>query len=463
MGVARKLAEGITGLGPDIMTDEVTQWTLYGLLDYMAVTLAGSDEPCTEIAAKVLGSGSVGKSLIFGKADRMNALDAALVNGTAAHAHDFDDMNNSLGGHPAAVLLPAIFAVGEEIGASGAALLHAYTVGFETQARIGKGVHLHHYEKGWHPTSTLGTFGATAACCALLKLNVDQTEKAMAIAASFASGIKSNFGTMVKPLHAGLACRNGVMAARFAEAGFDGSPEAFEHSQGFFEVYNGAGTYDIDKIFDGFGDPLDILDPGIAVKQYPCCGSTHSSADAAITMYNRDSVPLDQIKHVDVWTHPRRLKHTNRPDPQGVLDAKFSVQYVVSRCLLEGRVILDHFEEGAYNDPTVRSLMNKLDAAPHPDMDPASYDHFGAEIRIEKTDGTMVTERVKVSRGRTTADPIPAEKMKAKFDACAARVMSADQANAVYAAIQGIQTCPDIREFVAVVENGENSAVQAAE
>jgi hypothetical protein len=133
------------------MTDEVTQWTLYGLLDYMAVTLAGSDEPCTEIAAKVLGSGSVGKSLIFGKADRMNALDAALVNGTAAHAHDFDDMNNSLGGHPAAVLLPAIFAVGEEIGASGAALLHAYTVGFETQARIGKGVHLHHYGKRLAP------------------------------------------------------------------------------------------------------------------------------------------------------------------------------------------------------------------------------------------------------------------------------------------------------------------------
>lgn len=463
MGIARKLAENITALRPDILTDEVKGWALYGLLDYMAVTLAGSDEPCAEIAAKVLGGGSVGQSLIFGKADRMSALDAALINGTASHAHDFDDMNNSMGGHPSAVLYPAIFAVAEETGATGKDVLHAYVVGFETQARIGRGVHMHHYEKGWHPTSTMGTFGATAACCTLLKLDVETVERAMAIAASMASGIKSNFGTMTKPLHAGLACRNGVMAARMAEAGFVGSPEAFEHSQGFFEVYNSAGTYDIDRIFDGFGDPLDILDPGIAVKQYPCCGSTHSAADVAIGLYDREGVPLDQIKHVDVWTHPRRLKHTNRPDPQGVLDAKFSVQYVVSRCLLEGRVILEHFDEGAYNDSTVRSLMDKLDAAPHPDMDPASYDHYGAEVRIEKSDGTIVSDRVKMARGRTTADPIPADKMKAKFDACAARIMSADQAGAVYAAIQGIENCADIREFAAVLENGDAAKVEAAE
>ena len=120
---------------------------------------------------------------------------------------------------------------------------------------------MHHYEKGWHPTSTMGTFGATAACCTLLKMTPKQIERALAIAASMASGLKSNFGTMTKPLHAGLACRNGIQAAKLAEAGFVGSPNAFEHSQGFFEVYNGNGTYDIEKIFDSFGDPLDILQP----------------------------------------------------------------------------------------------------------------------------------------------------------------------------------------------------------
>jgi 2-methylcitrate dehydratase PrpD len=464
MGIARRYAENIAAMGPEIMTDEVVKWTHYGLLDYMAVILAGSDEPCAEIAAKVMGTGSDGDCLIFGKSDRARAVDAALINGTAAHAHDFDDMNNSLGGHPTAVLLPAIFAIAEEIGASGKDVLHAYVVGFETQARTGKGVHLHHYEKGWHPTATLGTFGATAACCTLLGLNEDQIENAMAMAASMASGLKSNFGTSVKPLHAGLACRNGVMAARLAESGFDAAPDAFEHSQGFFEVYNGKGTYDADKIFDGWGTaPLDILAPGIAVKQYPCCGSTHAPAECAIALYEREGVPAEQIKHIDVWSHPRRLKHTNTPDPQGVLDAKFSVQYVVARCLLEGRVILDHFEEGAYNDPAVRALMAKLDAAPDPTKDPASNDHYGAEVRIEKTDGSIVSERVKIARGRTTADPIPADKMKAKFDACAARIMSADKANAVYSAIQGIDDCKDIRAFTAVVENGAAEKVQAAE
>lgn len=463
MGFARRMAEGIVGLNSKIMTEEVNHWAVYGLLDYMAVTLAGSDEPCTEIALKVLGNGSIGKSLIYGKTHRMSALDAALINGTASHAHDFDDMNNSMGGHPSAVLLPAILALAEETHATGEQVMHAYVVGFETQACLGKGVNMHHYEKGWHPTSTMGTFGATAACCTLLKMTPKQIERALAIAASMASGLKSNFGTMTKPLHAGLACRNGIQAAKLAEAGFVGSPNAFEHSQGFFEVYNGNGTYDIEKIFDSFGDPLDILQPGIAIKQYPCCGSTHSAADVAIELYENESIPINQIKHVDIWTHPRRLKHTNRPDPQGVLDAKFSVQYVVSRCLAEGRVILDHFEEGAFNDANIRSLMQRVDAAPHPEMKPESYDHFGAEVRIEKVDGSLVSRRTEAARGRTTSDPIPADKMKEKFETCAKRVMSVDQVAKVHSAIIHIAQCDDIATFAKIVENESTKLNHAAE
>ena len=463
MGFAKQFAERIGSLGSDILDEKVKRWVIYGLLDYVAVTLAGSNEPCTEIARKVFGQGSVGKSLIYGKADRMSALDAALVNGTASHAHDFDDMNNSLGGHPSAVLFPAILALAEDTNATGKEIMHAYVVGFETQARLGKAVHMHHYEKGWHPTSTLGTFGATAACCTLLKMAPAQIENAIAIAASMASGIKSNFGTMTKPLHAGLACRNGIQAACLAQAGFMGAPDAFEHSQGFFEVYNGSGNYNIDKAFDGFGDPLDILDPGIAIKQYPCCGSTHSAADVAIELYEDEEIPIDEIKHVDVWTHPRRLKHTNKPNPQGVLDAKFSVQYVVSRCLLEGRVVLEHFEEGAYNDPTVRLLMGRLKAAPHPDMDPESYDHFGAEVRVEKEDGTLVVRATKAARGRSSSDPISVDKMRAKFDTCAARVLPLEQRNAVYNAIQTVEECDSIRAFSSLIENRDADLTRAAE
>ena len=205
------------------------------------------------------------------------------------------------------------------------------------------------------------------------------------------------------------------------------------------------------------------MDPGIAIKQYPCCGSTHSAADVAIELYEDEKIPIDEIKHVDVWTHPRRLKHTNKPNPQGVLDAKFSVQYVVSRCLLEGRVILEHFENGAYNDSTVRLLMGRLKAAPHPNMDPESYDHFGAEVRVEKEDGTVVVRATKAARGRSTSDPISAEKMRAKFHTCAARVLPSEQADALYDAIQAIKECDSIRTFSSLVENGSADLICAAE
>lgn len=464
MSIARDYARHITGMTRDIMTEEVTGWTLYGLLDYVAVTLAGCNEPGVGIATRVLAPGSRGPSLVFGKTDRMAPADAALINGTAAHALDFDDLNNPTGGHPSVVILPALFALAEETGAVGLDLLHAYAVGFETIARTGRGVHMHHYEKGWHPTATLGTFGATAACCTLLGLDTERTAHAMAIATSMAAGIKSNFGTPVKPLHAGLACRNGVLAARLAEEGFTGAPDAFEHSQGFFEVYNGAGTYDIARIFDGWGTAqLEIVHPGIGIKQYPCCGSTHPVADAAIALRAREALTPDRIRSIHVGIHPRRLKHTDRPDPQTELEAKFSVQYVAARSLIEGRIVLQHFENRAFDDPDVRDLMSRVTAAPHPDMDPASLDQYGAEVRVETADGRTVSERVKAARGRTADDPIPADGMKTKYDSCALRALSPDRAEAVYTAIRAFADCTDIRRFTALLEPGTGAAKSAAE
>src|SRR5205814_1903781 len=155
--------------------------------------------------------------------------DAALVNGTAAHALDFDDVSNSLGGHPSAPILPAIFALGEvldrpEKPVGGRDFITAYVAGFETETRIARGVHFHHYEKGWHPTATLGVFGAAAASCHLLGLDRAKTAQALAIAASLASGIKANFGTMTKPLHVGHTARNGLFAALLARDGFTANP-----------------------------------------------------------------------------------------------------------------------------------------------------------------------------------------------------------------------------------------------
>src|SRR3954468_7634134 len=165
------IAERIGAIRYEGLPAEAVRWAKAAILDTVGVTLAGAAEPCARIAAGVLGLGqSGGECLIFGSGQRATALDAALINGTAAHALDFDDVSNSLGGHPSAPILPAIFALGEILDSTGREFIAAYVAGFETETRIGRGVNLHHYEKGWHPTATLGVFGA-AACCHLMGLD----------------------------------------------------------------------------------------------------------------------------------------------------------------------------------------------------------------------------------------------------------------------------------------------------
>jgi len=158
----------------------------------------------------------------------------------------------------------------------------AYVAGFETETRIARAVNFHHYDKGWHPTATLGVFGAAAAAARLSGLSAAQTATALAIAASFASGLKANFGTMTKPLHVGQCAQNGVMAALLAREGMTASHDAFEHRQGFFDVFNGVGNYDAGAVLRDWAEPLDIVTPGIAIKRYPCCGSTHPAIDAML-------------------------------------------------------------------------------------------------------------------------------------------------------------------------------------
>lgn len=221
MGFALELAKRITALRYEDLPPEAAHWAKIGILDTVGVTLAGADDPSATIVAGVL-SGN-GPSLVLGTSKRTHPLDAALVNGTASHALDFDDCNNTLGGHPSAPILPALFALADETGASGRDFITAYVAGFETECKISLGVNFYQYTRGWHPTTTIGVFGAAAACAKLLKLDDERTATALAIAASLASGIKSNFGTYVKPLHIGHCARNGLFAALIARDDVDGA------------------------------------------------------------------------------------------------------------------------------------------------------------------------------------------------------------------------------------------------
>ena len=347
-------------------------------------------------------------------------------------------------------ILPALFALADETGATGKDFIAAYVAGFETECKLSMAVNFHQYTKGWHPTTTIGVFGGAAACAHLLKLSVEKTATALSIAASLAAGVKSNFGTMTKPLHVGHCARSGLFAALLARDGFTAGDTAFEHKQGYFEVFNGAGNYDAAKAFTTWANPLDIARPGIAIKQYPCCGSTHPAIDCMIELVQKHKLTPDNVARIESWTHTRRLEHTNRPDPQSSLDAKFSVQYTLARALKNCTVKLEHFEGDHWKDPATRAILPKIHVATYTtDQFPAD-NHFGAEVKVTMTDGRVVSTKTDQALGRSVDKPLPADRLKEKFDNCAARALSTDNVARLYAAIQDFENAKDVREIAAL-------------
>lgn len=453
MAIAQDLATRIADLDHGDLPDEAIHWAKIAILDTVGVGLAGANEDCVTILERATATDAGGPCQLFGKTGRRGPLDAALINGTACHAHDFDDCNDTLGGHPTAPILPALFALAEETGAAGNDILLAYVAGFETETAIARGVHFHHYEKGWHPTATLGTFGAAAACARLMGLSVAQIETALALCVSFAAGVKANFGTMTKPLHVGQSSRAGLLAARLAREGFTANRDAFEHSQGFFEVFNGAGNFDASRVLEGWAEPLNIISPGIVIKQYPCCGSTHPAIDAMLALVRDHGLTPDGVAHIESATHARRLKHTDRPNPQTGLEAKFSIQYCLARALRDGRVTLDHFEGDAHLDSDVRHIMDRVEAGAHHDSN-----HYSADVTVTTTDGRTVGKHVDQALGRGRRHPLPDDLLKAKFESCAGRVLPAGQVAHLREAIMGFDHMVGFARFAALLGAPDSGA-----
>jgi 2-methylcitrate dehydratase PrpD len=445
MSIATQLGERIVGMRFEDLPPEAVEWAKVSIIDTFGCALAGAREDAPRIAERVLtGAAGAGPSLLWGTARRAPVMDAAVINGTAAHALDYDDTNNSMAGHPSIALLPGFVALGEALGSSGKDVLNAFVAGWETQARIGRAVNMHHYEKGWHPTATLGVFGAAAGAALLLGLDARRTATALSIAASLSAGVKSNFGTMTKPLHAGQCARHGVYAARLAQEGFTAAPDAFEHPQGYFEVFNGAGNYAADKAVAGWAAPLDILVPGVGLKQYPCCASTHSAIDAMLILRERHGLRPETVAKIESVTHARALAHTNRPQPRSTLDAKFSVQYCVARALMHGEVNFGHFEGEAYRNADVQALLARIEARPH-DFQPGGMDeHYECHMHVTTLDGQRFTARVEQPL-RGPCNLAPPDRLEAKFRDCAARSLRPETIAPLYAALWELDACRDVR------------------
>ena len=461
MGIATDLARRIIEFQFEDIDPEALKWAKWGMLDTIGVTLAGAHEDCTKIIEQIHftdGALEGGPSLIFGTGRRTSALNAAVINGTAAHAIDFDDCNNTLGGHPSAPILPGLIALAEARHASGKDVLAAYLVGFETEAAIARVVNYYHYEKGWHPTATLGTFGATASACHLIGLNAEKTAVALGLAVSLAAGVKANFGTMTKPLHVGETTRSGLVAALLVEQGFTANKGAFEHAHGFLALFNGEGNYDVSRLLEDWADPFDIVVPGLAIKKYPCCGSTHPAIDAMLILREKHGLKEGDVTEIVSHTHPRRLKHTNRPNPQTALDAKFSVQYTIARALVDGCVVVENFEGDAFNDPRIRSVMSNITANSRPHAEPD--EHFFAEVTVKTKSGETFTQWVQQPEGRGPKYPLPPGALKAKFESCAIRVLTTAGVDQLHACIEGLDATEDINQMTEIIQRSRSDNSQ---
>lgn len=450
--IAQALAARIHAFGQADLTPKALQRARVLTLDTVAVALAGAGMECVETLCAVPGiADAPGPCTLIGRRGRVSMLDAALVNGTAAHALDYDDFSSVFGGHQSAPILPALFALAEAEGHGGAAVMTAYAIGVETEIRLARAVHFHHYDKGWHPTATLGTFGAAAASAHLMGLSEDQIATALALAVSQAAGVKANFGTMTKPFHVGQCARAGLLAALLARQGFTANPAAFEHGQGFFEVFNGAGTYDPARIFADWAAPLELEDDGIAIKPYPCCGSAHAAIRAALELRAQTGFDPAQIAQIEILPHPRRLPHTDKPWPKTDLEAKFSVQYLVARALMDGAVKLSHFDDTAIADPAIAALLANLVARPHPDMGDHSASQWAAEVSVTTHSGARLSHRIDDLMAGGGAVPATPAGLRDKFMDCAEAVGPADWADRLFEQLAGFDSAPSLGPVVAMM------------
>lgn len=448
MSFALDLARLVNRLSIDAMPAAAIHVAKFCIADTLGVALAGQDEPVVQITTRTLEvERAPGPCFIFGSDVRGTALDAALINGAAAHALDYDDCSTVMGGHPSAPVVSAVLALAEEVGASGKATIEAFIAGVETEIRLARGLLPHHYEKGWHPTSTLGVFGAAAACARLLKFDDEHLARTLAIAVSLSNGVKANFGTPTKPLHVGTAARGGLMAALLARDGLSANPNAFEQEQGFFDVFNGQGNFNMEAMLADRDGALELLSPGVAIKQHPCCGSAHSAVDAAIKL-RKTKGPLKaaDIESIETQTHARRLAHTNRPDPRTGLDAKFSVQYVTARALMEGIIRLDHFEGDAFMDPTIRGLLQRTVSRPHNE----SNEYLG-RVLVTLRNGTTLREEAVTPFGRGQDNPMSTDELKDKFMDCAIRAKPASVGRSAFEEVMMFDELPDVRRVTAIL------------
>ncbi len=431
------LAKKIHALHHIEIADKSRQVARQCLLDWFGCSLAGAHEPVTDIVAGELAHSNAGMCRLVGRTETANMVDAALINGTAGHALDYDDNSTMMMGHPSVSVMPVVIALAEELGSGGEDILRAIIAGHETEAMMGRYTGVQHYSGGFHATGTIGTFGAAAAASYLLDFSVDEIARTLSLAATQSAGLKAMFGTMGKPFHAGKAAANGLLAARLVKRGFDSRTDGLEAKQGFKHVFGG-GEETVAIKLDGFGEQIQ----NTTFKYHAACYGTHSAIEAMLD-YKRDH-DSDDIQSIDVYVPKMVLDMANIADPQQGLEAKFSLRQTIAMAAMGVDTAgLENFSDAMVKDQALITMRQKITVYGE---DGHGLDGLYARLVFTSADGAVEIEKnISTPLEDKNAQE---EKLKAKFKSMAGAFLDAPRADNLCDKIMNIESLAHIHEIM---------------
>lgn len=416
--------------------------------DTVGVIMAGIPEPVVDIVLHTLiEPGGRREARACLSSLYVSGPDAALIGGTAAHALDFDDQ--ALSGHTSAVLVPAILAESETLGSSGQAMVTAYLVGYEVWAELLRR-DANYHRKGWHPTSVFGAVAAAAAAASLRRLGPGQAAMALSIAASHAGGLAANFGTMTKPYHAGMAARNGVAAARLAQAGMSAADDALESPSGFLHAFSpGAFLYDADSPART-GHEWYLPRQRICIKRYATCYFMHRSFDTVVKMLAGRGLRPDDIAEIEVTMGRGQTTVLVNDRPQTGLQAKFSEHFAMAAAVILGRMGVKELTDAVVQRADIQAFFPKVKLVGTEEYDTRDPAHSPTErVRLRLVDGEIMDSGPILSLKGHANDPLGREELWAKFAECTADTHATAAARRLFDLLQAIEQLPSARHLPA--------------
>ena len=449
MGATETIARWVVNTSYEDIPPDAIRVANESCFDLLGVILAGSVQPVGQIIQNyVEGQGAAPEATVLSGGGQSTLANAALANGTMGHALDYDDFGGF--GHPTVAIFPALLAIGEHTGATGRDLLEAYVVGCEVGLALQHTTKYKQMDKGFHSTAVIGRLACAAACAKLLKLDEQQTVTTLGIAGSMASGLIHNFGTMTKPLHAGLTGRDGITAAQLAQAGLTAGNQVVEHPFGFAATVLGPGIYDLDEMADNLGRPFRTQD-ALIIKKYPCCGGNHAMLDSLFSLMRDNDFTVDDVANAEVDQSYYSVVMLYE-EPEDELKGKFSAKYNVAAALVDGEVKIDTFTPERIADAGIGETMDKVRTRVMAKSEELlTNSENGLKVKITLKDGRVLehtTARADILGSQQ--NPWGFDAIKSKFEENVALVLNDEGVSNAVAAWSDI---PDVTNIAGLVRS----------